>query len=36
VIRAGVGKQGGMALLDTVDVDGATISVTTPLPAAQA
>ena len=34
LIRAGVGKQGGMALLDSVDVDGATISVTTPLPAA--
>jgi hypothetical protein len=34
LIRAGVGKQGGMALLDSVDVEGGTISVTTPLPAA--
>ena len=34
LVRAGVGRQGGMALLDAVDVDGATISVTTPLPAA--
>ncbi|MEI7742774.1 MAG: hypothetical protein WCK58_03360 [Chloroflexota bacterium] len=34
LIRAGVGKQGGMALLDAVDVKGATIAVTTPLPAA--
>ena len=34
LIRAGVGKQGGMALLDTVGVEGATISVTTSLPAA--
>jgi hypothetical protein len=34
LIRAGVGKQGGMALLDSVGVEGATISVTTPLPAA--
>jgi len=33
LIRAGVGKQGGMALLDSVDVDGATISIPTPLPA---
>jgi hypothetical protein len=33
LIRAGVGEQGGMALLDSVDVEGATISVTTPLPA---
>ncbi len=33
LIRAGVGKQGGMALLDAVDVEGGTISVTTPLPA---
>jgi len=34
LIRAGVGKQGGMALLDTVDTGGgATISVTTTLPA---
>ena len=29
LIRAGVGKQGGMAVLDTVDVKGASISVTT-------
>ena len=34
LIRAGVGKQGGRALLDAIDVEGATISVTTPLPAA--
>ena len=34
LIRAGVGEQGGTALLDAVDVEGATISVTTPLPAA--
>jgi hypothetical protein len=35
LIRAGVGKQGGMALLDTVDCgEGATIHVATPLPAA--
>ena len=34
LIRAGVGGQGGMALLDTVNVEGASISVTTPLPAA--
>lgn len=34
LIRAGVGEQGGKALLDAVDVEGATISVTTPLPAA--
>ena len=34
LIRAGVGKQGGMALLDSVGVEGSTISVTTPLPAA--
>jgi len=34
LIRAGVGKQGGMALLDTVDAGGgATISVGTRLPA---
>lgn len=34
LIRAGVGEQGGTALLDSVDIEGATISVTTPLPAA--
>jgi hypothetical protein len=34
LIRAGVGKQGGMAMLDAVTVDGATISATTPLPVA--
>ena len=34
LIRAGVGQQGGKALLDAVDVEGATIAVTTPLPAA--
>ncbi len=34
LIKAGVGKQGGMALLDTVDCgEGATIHVSTPLPA---
>jgi hypothetical protein len=33
LIRAGVGEQGGMALLDVVDVKGATIAVETPLPA---
>jgi hypothetical protein len=33
LIRAGVGKQGGMALLDTVDTGGSTISIATPLPA---
>lgn len=33
LIRAGVGRQGGMAVLDSVDVDGGTISVTSPLPA---
>jgi hypothetical protein len=33
LIRAGVGRQGGMALLDVVDVDGASLSITTPLPA---
>ena len=33
LIRAGVGEQGGKALLDAVDVEGATISVITPLPA---
>jgi hypothetical protein len=33
LIKAGVGKQGGMALLDTVDCgEGATIHVATPLP----
>jgi hypothetical protein len=34
LIRAGVAGLGGKALLDAVDVEGATISVTTPLPAA--
>ncbi len=34
LVRAGVGRQGGMALLDAVDVEGATITVSTPLPAA--
>ncbi len=34
LIRAGVGRQGGLALLGSVDVNGATLSVTTPLPAA--
>jgi len=34
LIRAGVGKQGGMALLEAVDIEGATISITTTLPAA--
>lgn len=34
LIRAGVGRQGGTALLDSVEVNGATLSVTTPLPAA--
>lgn len=35
LIRAGVGEQGGLAMLDTVAApDGATISVTSPLPAA--
>ena len=33
LIRAGVGKQGGTAMLDTVDIEGASISITTPLPA---
>jgi hypothetical protein len=33
LLRAGVGKQGGMSLMDIVPVDGATISVTSPLPA---
>ena len=33
LIRAGVGKQGGTAMLDIVDIEGASISVTTPLPA---
>ncbi len=34
LIRAGVGRQGGMALLEAIEIEGATISVTTPLPAA--
>jgi hypothetical protein len=34
LIRAGVGRQGGRALLGTIDIEGATISVATPLPAA--
>ncbi len=34
LIRAGVGGQGGTAMLAAFDMDGATISVTTPLPAA--
>ena len=34
LIRAGVSRQGGIALLDTVDIKGATISVADPLPAA--
>ena len=34
LIRAGVGEQGGMSMLDTVAVGDARISVTTPLPAA--
>ncbi len=35
LIRAGVGKQGGLAMLDTYAAPGgATISITTPLPAA--
>ncbi len=34
LIRAGVGEQGGTGMLDSVDVEGATLSVTTPLPAA--
>ena len=33
LIRAGVGKQGGMAMLGVVTVEGGSISVTTPLPA---
>lgn len=33
LIRAGIGKQGGMAVLDVVAVEGGTIGVTTPLPA---
>jgi hypothetical protein len=33
LLRAGVGAQGGASLLDTVAVDGATIAVTSPLPA---
>ncbi len=34
LIRAGVGKQGGMAMLEIVTVNGATIEVTSRLPAA--
>ena len=34
LLRAGVGKQGGMSMLDAVDVGGGTIAVTSPLPAA--
>jgi hypothetical protein len=34
LIRAGVGRQGGLSMLDTVAVGDARISVTTPLPAA--
>ncbi len=34
LIRAGVGKQGGTALLDSVNLDEGTISITSPLPAA--
>jgi len=33
LIRAGVGKQGGMSVLDSVAVDDGAIGVTTPLPA---
>jgi hypothetical protein len=33
LIRAGVGKQGGTAMLGVVDLQGASIAVTTPLPA---
>ncbi len=33
LIRAGVGKQGGMSVLDAVAVGGGVIGVTTPLPA---
>lgn len=32
LIRAGVGRQGGASLLASVDTDGGTISVTSPLP----
>jgi len=34
LIRAGVGKQGGLSILDAVSVGDAVISVSTPLPAA--
>jgi hypothetical protein len=34
LLRAGVGKQGGVSLMETVSVEGATIAITTPLPAA--
>ena len=34
LLRAGVGKQGGLSLMDSVSVDGATIDITSPLPAA--
>lgn len=33
LLRAGVGKQGGMSLLETVSVDGASIAIASPLPA---
>ncbi len=33
LLRAGVGKQGGMSLMETVASDGATIAVGSPLPA---
>jgi hypothetical protein len=33
LIRAGVGKQGGMSVLDSVAIDDGVIGVTTPLPA---
>jgi len=33
LLRAGVGRQGGMSLADVVSVDGATIAVTSALPA---
>ncbi len=33
LLRAGVGRQGGTSLLDSIDVSGATIAVTSPLPA---
>jgi hypothetical protein len=32
LIRAGVGRQGGLSMLDSVSVDGATIAVTNPKP----